>query len=61
MAPSSRRPATEVTLPVPESGDPVVVELEPVTGAFTGLIQELLGGRGHHLAVEINPRLAYRS
>ncbi|GAA4555706.1 class I SAM-dependent methyltransferase [Streptomyces collinus] len=58
MAPSSRRLATEVTLPVPESGDPVVVELGPGTGAFTGLIQELLGGRGHHLAVEINPRLA---
>ncbi|MEV3856880.1 methyltransferase domain-containing protein [Streptomyces sp. NPDC050095] len=58
MAPSSRRLATEVAVPVPESGDPVVVELGPGTGAFTGVIQELLGGRGHHLAVEINPRLA---
>ncbi|MDN3262242.1 methyltransferase domain-containing protein [Streptomyces sp. CSDS2] len=58
MAPSSRRLATELVLPVPESGHPVVVELGPGTGAFTGLIQELLGGRGHHLAVEINPRFA---
>lgn len=58
VAPSSHRLATEVTLPVPESGDPVVVELGPGTGAFTTVIQELLGGRGHHLAVEINPRLA---
>ncbi|MEU7023404.1 methyltransferase domain-containing protein [Streptomyces sp. NPDC046203] len=58
VAPSSRRLAAEVSLPIPESGDPVVVELGPGTGAFTTLIQELLGGRGHHLAVEINPRLA---
>ncbi|MGY0017680.1 class I SAM-dependent methyltransferase [Streptomyces sp. cg35] len=58
VAPSSRRLATEVAVPVPESGDPVVVELGPGTGAFTAVIQELLGGRGHHLAVEINPRLA---
>ncbi|MGW0547252.1 class I SAM-dependent methyltransferase [Streptomyces altiplanensis] len=58
VAPSSRRLAAAVTTPVPETGDPVVVELGPGTGAFTGMIQELLGGRGHHVAVEINPRLA---
>ncbi|MEE1790664.1 methyltransferase domain-containing protein [Streptomyces sp. BE308] len=58
VAPSSRRLAAAVTAPVPEAGDPVVVELGPGTGAFTGMIQELLGGRGHHVAVEINPRLA---
>ncbi|MGX1756546.1 class I SAM-dependent methyltransferase [Streptomyces lydicus] len=58
MAPSSRQLAAEVAVPVPESGDPVVVELGPGTGAFTSMIQELLGDRGRHLAVEINPRLA---
>ncbi|GAA2348022.1 methyltransferase domain-containing protein [Streptomyces kunmingensis] len=58
MAPGARRLATEVVLPVPESGDPVVVELGAGAGVFTGLIQELLGGRGHHLAVEADPRLA---
>lgn len=58
VAPSSRRLSAAVTSPIPELGDPVVVELGPGTGAFTSAIQELLGGRGHHLAVEINPRLA---
>ncbi|GAA2887764.1 hypothetical protein GCM10010517_51690 [Streptosporangium fragile] len=36
----------------------MVVELGPGTGAFTAEIQRRLGGRGHHMAVEINPRLA---
>lgn len=58
VAPSSRRLGTAVTAPVPELGHPVVVELGPGTGAFTGIIQELLGGRGRHLAIEINPQLA---
>ncbi|MDQ4116304.1 MAG: SAM-dependent methyltransferase [Actinomycetota bacterium] len=57
-APSSRALAEMVCAPVPLSGDPVVVELGPGTGAFTDLIAERLGGRGHHLAVELNPRLA---
>lgn len=56
--PSSRGLADAATAPVPETGDPVVVELGPGTGAFTGVIAERLGGRGHHLAVELNPRLA---
>ncbi|GGS76940.1 methyltransferase [Planobispora rosea] len=58
VAPSSRRLAETVTAPVPQRGEPVIVELGPGTGAFTAEIQRRLGGRGHHLAVEINPRLA---
>lgn len=60
VAPSSRRLAAAVTAPVPERGEPVVVELGPGTGAFTQAIQEQLGGRGRHVAVEINPQLAGR-
>ncbi len=45
-------------MPIPEQGDPVVVELGPGTGSFTAEIQRRLGGRGRHLAVEINPKLA---
>ena len=44
--------------PIPEQGEPVVVELGPGTGAFTEVIQARLDGRGRHLAVELNPRLA---
>lgn len=58
VAPSSARLAAAVTAPIPEVGDPVIVELGPGTGAFTSTIQDLLGGRGRHLTVEINPRLA---
>ncbi|WP_061289761.1 class I SAM-dependent methyltransferase [Herbidospora cretacea] len=58
IAPSSRRLAEAVCVPIPEQGDPVVVELGPGTGSFTAEIQRRLGGRGRHLAVEINPKLA---
>ncbi|MEV7010900.1 SAM-dependent methyltransferase [Streptosporangium sp. NPDC051022] len=58
VAPSSQRLAETVATPVPHRGDPVVVELGPGTGAFTAEIQRRLGGRGYHLAVEINPALA---
>ncbi|RCG26909.1 methyltransferase domain-containing protein [Sphaerisporangium album] len=60
VAPSSLRLARVVASPVPERGEPVIVELGPGTGVFTGEIQRRLGGRGHHLAVEINPVLAAR-
>jgi phospholipid N-methyltransferase len=60
VAPSSRRLARAATATVPESGDPVVVELGPGTGPFTAMIQERLDGRGVHLAVEINRPLAER-
>ena len=36
----------------------MVVELGPGTGAFTEVIQSRLDGRGRHLAVELNPRVA---
>ncbi|BBG01481.1 MULTISPECIES: class I SAM-dependent methyltransferase [Pseudonocardia] len=58
LLPSSRSLAAAATGPVPGTGEPVVVELGPGTGAFTGVIAERLGGRGHHVAVELNPRLA---
>ncbi|MEW9528143.1 class I SAM-dependent methyltransferase [Microbispora sp. NPDC049125] len=58
VAPSSQRLSAAVCVPVPERGDPVVVELGPGTGPFTAEIQRRLGGRGRHLAVEVNPRLA---
>jgi phosphatidylethanolamine/phosphatidyl-N-methylethanolamine N-methyltransferase len=48
------------TAAVPETGDPVVVELGPGTGPFTAQIQKRLGGRGNHLAVEINKPMAER-
>lgn len=58
LLPSSRPLAAAVCDPVPGTGEPVVVELGPGTGVFTGVVAERLGGRGHHLAVELNPRLA---
>ncbi|GAA1706398.1 class I SAM-dependent methyltransferase [Fodinicola feengrottensis] len=42
---------------VPGSGDPVVVELGPGTGAVSDVISRRLGGRGRHVAVEIDPTL----
>ncbi|MFJ4783775.1 class I SAM-dependent methyltransferase [Streptomyces sp. NPDC088794] len=56
VAPSGRSLARVVTSPVPSSGEPVVVELGPGTGAFTGTIQRRLAGRGRHVAVELNDR-----
>jgi phosphatidylethanolamine/phosphatidyl-N-methylethanolamine N-methyltransferase len=58
VAPSGEPLAELVTAPVPRCGDPVIVELGPGTGAFTAAIQRRLGGRGHHLAVEVNERFA---
>ncbi|MFY1636660.1 class I SAM-dependent methyltransferase [Solwaraspora sp. WMMB335] len=58
VAPSSRRLAAAITAPIPERGEPVVVELGPGTGAFTKVIQDRLGGRGRHLAIELSPALA---
>lgn len=58
LAPSSRRLAAAVCAPIPERGEPIVVELGPGTGAFTAQIQQRLAGRGHHLAVEVNEPLA---
>ncbi|WP_219413422.1 class I SAM-dependent methyltransferase [Pseudonocardia nigra] len=54
VAPSSPALAAAMIAPL-SADDPVVVELGPGTGAFTGAIQERLGGRGRHLAVELHP------
>jgi phosphatidylethanolamine/phosphatidyl-N-methylethanolamine N-methyltransferase len=43
---------------IPSTGDPVVVELGPGTGSVTAAVQNRLGGRGRHLAVELDPVLA---
>ncbi|WP_190813582.1 class I SAM-dependent methyltransferase [Saccharopolyspora pogona] len=58
VGPSSRSLADQMVAPIPHRGDPVVVELGPGTGAFTEAIQRRLGGRGRHLALELNPRWA---
>jgi phosphatidylethanolamine/phosphatidyl-N-methylethanolamine N-methyltransferase len=58
ITPSSLRLAEAVVAPLPRHGNPAVVELGPGTGAITRLIQSRLNGRGRHVALEINPRLA---
>ncbi|GAA4508053.1 class I SAM-dependent methyltransferase [Nonomuraea ferruginea] len=58
LVPSSQRLAAAVCAPVPERGEPTVVELGPGTGPFTAEIQRRLAGRGHHLAVELNETMA---
>jgi phospholipid N-methyltransferase len=60
IAPSSTTLSRLICGAVPETGDPVVVELGPGTGAFTQMIQTRLGGRGHHLAIEVSPVFAAR-
>jgi phospholipid N-methyltransferase len=60
VAPSGTALAERMALPIPHRGDPVVVELGPGTGAFSKAIQHRLGGRGHHLAIEVNPVMADR-
>ncbi len=58
VAPSSARLAAAITAAIPEQGDPVVVELGAGTGVFTEAIRGRLHGRGHHVAVEVNPTFA---
>ncbi|MEU3623611.1 SAM-dependent methyltransferase [Amycolatopsis coloradensis] len=58
IAPSSPALAAGMVAPVPESGQPVVVELGAGTGSFTKAIQHKLRGRGRHVAIELNPKLA---
>jgi phosphatidylethanolamine/phosphatidyl-N-methylethanolamine N-methyltransferase len=60
VAPSGAALADRMALPIPHRGDPVVVELGPGTGAFSRAIRQRLGGRGHHLAIEVNPLMADR-
>ncbi|GAA3608842.1 methyltransferase domain-containing protein [Nonomuraea rosea] len=58
IIPSSRSVARCMAATLPIEGDPVVVELGPGTGAFTTEIQRRLGGRGRHLAMELNDKFA---
>lgn len=58
VAPSSAHLARRITADVPEGGAPVVLELGPGSGAFTGEIRRRLGGRGRHVAIEVNPPMA---
>ncbi|MDG4789610.1 SAM-dependent methyltransferase [Micromonospora sp. WMMD1102] len=60
IAPSGMPLAERITATIPRSGQPLVVELGPGTGAFTRVIQRRLAGQGRHLAVEINPTFADR-
>lgn len=60
IAPSGAALAQLATAGVPHTGSPLVVELGPGTGAFTGTIQRRLAGRGRHIAIELNGRLAAR-
>ncbi|TCB90740.1 methyltransferase domain-containing protein [Micromonospora zingiberis] len=60
LTPSGRPLSEAVTATVPHTGEPLVVELGPGTGAFTAAIQRRLAGRGRHLAIEINARFADR-
>ncbi|MDT7653215.1 MAG: phosphatidylethanolamine/phosphatidyl-N-methylethanolamine N-methyltransferase [Pseudonocardiales bacterium] len=55
LAPSSPALAAAMAASLPGTGAPVVVELGPGTGAFTGVIQERTGGRALHIAVELHP------
>jgi phosphatidylethanolamine/phosphatidyl-N-methylethanolamine N-methyltransferase len=58
VTPSSAAMAALLSMSIPESGEPVVAELGAGTGACTGVIQHRLGGRGRHIAVEVNPTMA---
>ncbi|MDR7279109.1 class I SAM-dependent methyltransferase [Catenuloplanes atrovinosus] len=57
-AATSAAVSRQMAAPIPEHGDPLVVELGAGTGAVTEWIQHRLGGRGHHLAIEIDPVFA---
>jgi phospholipid N-methyltransferase len=56
VTPSSPALARRVAACIPLTGDPVVVELGPGTGAFTEAIQLLLADRGRHIAIDVNAR-----
>ncbi len=58
LVPSSLPVCRALALPVPETGHPVVVELGAGSGVVTEEVRQRLGGRGRHLAVELNARFA---
>lgn len=55
--PTSEASSAALAQVVPGTGDPVVVELGPGTGAVSDVISRRLRGRGRHVAVEIDPPL----
>ena len=58
LIPSSGPLCRQAAAPLPETGDPVVLDLGAGTGQVTDVIQDRLQGRGRHIAVEFNPRMA---
>lgn len=56
VIPSGKALARQVTSSIPSTGQPVVVELGPGTGAFSRTIQERLDGRGRHITLDVNER-----
>ncbi|GAA4796798.1 methyltransferase domain-containing protein [Actinomycetospora chlora] len=58
LIPSAGPLCRQAAAPLPETGDPVVLDLGAGTGQVTDVIQERLAGRGRHIAVEFNPRMA---
>lgn len=58
LVPSSPSLAAQMVAPLPECGEPLVVELGPGTGAFTSAIRHRLAGRGRHLAIELNETMS---
>ena len=44
--------------PLPETGDPVVVDLGAGTGSVTDEVQKRLRGRGRHIAIEFDAEMA---
>lgn len=57
FAPTSTRVARRMASVVPPTGDPVVLELGAGTGAITNAIVARLGGRGRHLAIELDTEM----
>jgi phospholipid N-methyltransferase len=48
----------QAVAPLPDHGDPVVLDLGAGTGAVTDAVQEKLQGRGRHIAIEFDPAMA---
>ena len=57
VAPSSERLGAVLASVVPTTGEPVVVELGPGTGAVSAVIAKRLPPGGRHLAVELDPAM----
>jgi phosphatidylethanolamine/phosphatidyl-N-methylethanolamine N-methyltransferase len=57
IAPSSPRLGAVLASVVPRTGEPVVVELGPGTGAVSAVISERLPAGARHLAVELDPAM----